>query len=57
MIVIARVKGVSKHQASKDFNPFEIEDKENFFLCQVDRIEHIVGFEGDEFTFTDYACK
>ena len=57
MIVIARIKGVSKHSATKDFNPFEIEDKENFFLCQVDRIEHIVGFEGDEFTFTDYACK
>jgi hypothetical protein len=57
MIVIAKLKGVTKHQATAEFNPFELEQKENFSLCQVERIEHIVGFEGDEFTFTDYACK
>ena len=57
MIVIAKIKGVTKYQASKDFNPFEVEDKEAFFLAQVERIEHIVGFERDEYTFTDYACK
>ena len=57
MIVIAKLKGVTKHKATPEFNPFEIEDKETFFLCQIDKIEHIVGFEGDEFAFTDYACK
>lgn len=57
MIVIAKLKGVTKHKATAEFNPFEIEDKETFFLCQIDKIEHIVGFEGDEFAFTDYACR
>ena len=58
MIVIAKLKGVTKHEAKVDsFNPFELEDKETFFLCQIEKIEHIVGFEGDDFDFTDYACK
>ena len=57
MIVIARIKGVTKHMASKDSNPFSLEDKEKYFLCQIEKLEHIVGFEGDEYSFTDYACK
>lgn len=33
MIVIAKLKGVTKHKADEKFNPFEIEEKETFFLC------------------------
>lgn len=58
MIVIAKVKSVTKHQASEaDSNPFGLEEEETYFLCQIEKLEHIVGFEGDEFSFTDYACK
>jgi len=57
MIVIARVKGISKHKATESYNPFGLENAETFFQCQIEKLEHIVGFESDEFSFTDYACK
>jgi hypothetical protein len=57
MIVIARIKGVTKHLATAEFNPYELPENEKFFLCQIEKMEHIVGFEGDEFSFTDYACR
>ena len=57
MIVIARVKSVSRHSTSEDDNPFGLDDKEPYFLCQIEKLEHIVGFEGDEYTLTDYAIK
>lgn len=60
MIVIARVKSVSKHAATSDDetnNPFGLEENEPYFTCQIEKLEHIVGFEGDEYSFTDYACK
>jgi len=60
MIVIARIKSVTKHTTaniSDDSNPFGLEDKEPYFLCQIEKLEHIVGFEGDEYTLTDYAIK
>lgn len=57
MIVIARLKGFSKHIADKEFNPFSLAEKQKFFLCQVEKIEHIVGFEDEDYSFTDYACR
>lgn len=57
MIVIARIKSVSKHEVSEQVNPFGLEIKEPYFLCQIEKLEHIVGFEGDEFSLTDYACR
>lgn len=33
MIVIARIKSVSKHATSDDENLFGLEDKEPYFLC------------------------
>lgn len=62
MFVIARVKSVTRHVAPEDEedeegNPFGLDPKETFFQCQIEKLEHIVGFEGDEYAFTDYACK
>jgi hypothetical protein len=68
MIVIARIKSVSKHQVRKfsssmneqeedESNPFGLDEQETFFKCQIEKLEHIVGFEGDEFSFTDYSCR
>ena len=57
MIVIARIKGVTKYVACEENNPFGLEENEVFFLCQIEKIEHIVGFEGDNYEITDYACK
>ena len=55
MIVIARVKSVSKHTVGKFAseedeelsNPFGLDENEVFFKCQIEKLEHIVGFEGD----------
>ena len=33
MIVIARIKSVSKHATSDDENPFGLEENEPYFLC------------------------
>lgn len=59
MIVIARVKSVSKHEVADEEigNPFGLEDKETYFQCQIEKLEHIVGFEGDDYSFTDYAIR
>jgi len=57
MIVIAKLKSVTTHEVTGEFNPFNLEAKDKFFLCQVEKLEHIVGFEDDEYSFTDYACK
>jgi hypothetical protein len=66
MIVIARIKSVTKHQVGKfssneqeedESNPFGLDEQEMFFKCQIEKLEHIVGFEGDDFSFTDYACR
>lgn len=58
MIVIARVKSVTKHQYVEDNeNLFCLNENETYFRCQIEKLEHIVGFEGDELSITDYACK
>jgi hypothetical protein len=57
MIVIARVRSVTRHAAASDDNPFGLEEQEPYFLCQIEKLEHIVGFEGDECVLTDYAIK
>jgi hypothetical protein len=72
MIVIARVKSVSKHVVgcsdgmnAMEFdeneedptNPYYLEENETFFKCQIEKIEHIVGFEGEDYSFTDYSCR
>ncbi len=66
MIVIARIKSVTKHQVGKaspsekeedENNPFDLDEQETFFKCQIEKLEHIVGFEGDEYSFTDYSCR
>jgi hypothetical protein len=69
MIVIARIKSISKHVALEEEggeaeeeecgsnNPFGLDHQETYFLCQIEKLEHIVGFDGDDYSFTDYACK
>jgi hypothetical protein len=57
MIVIARVRSVTRHAAASDDNPFGLDEQEPYFLCQIEKLEHIVGFEGDECVLTDYAIK
>ncbi len=57
MIVIAKIKSVTKHRATDELNPYQLDERETFFQCQIEKLEHIVGFESDEFSFTDYACK
>jgi hypothetical protein len=72
MIVIARVKSITKHVAgcsdgmnAMEFdqeevdptNPYGLDENETFFQCQIEKLEHIVGFEGDDYSFTDYACR
>jgi len=56
MIVIARVKAVVQEEATEDNNTYGLKPRETFFSCKVDKLEHIVGFEGDEYVYTDYAC-
>lgn len=57
MIVIARIKSITKHEATEDANPFNLEDREAYFLCQIEKMEHFVGLEGEECTLTDYCVK
>jgi hypothetical protein len=38
-------------------NPYGLEDNDTYFKCQIEKLEHIVGFEGDDYSFTDYACR
>ena len=37
-------------------NPYMLEVGEKYHQVQIERLEHIVGFEGDDMSFTDYAC-
>lgn len=55
MIVIARVTSINQEQAGKE-NPYGLEAGTLFFQCQIGAIENIVGFEGDSYGFTNYAC-
>ncbi|CDW86141.1 UNKNOWN [Stylonychia lemnae] len=57
MIVIAKIKGVSQHKTTESYNPYGLEGQETFFQCQIEKLEHIVGFESDDYSFTDYVCK
>jgi len=72
MLVIARIKSVTKHvvgssddknamifgDAEEDpSNPFGLEENETYFQCQIEKLEHIVGFEGEDYSFTDYNCR
>ena len=72
MMVIARVKSVSKHVVgcsdsmnAMEFdeneedptNPYGLEENETFFNCQIEKLEHMVAFEGEDYSFTDYACR
>jgi hypothetical protein len=60
MIVIAKVKSVSKHSASaadEKSNPYGLSDQELYFQCQISQLEHIVGFDGEDYEFTDYVCN
>jgi hypothetical protein len=56
MLVIARVANVNKHVASKDYNPYKLAFGQTFFQCELHCVENIVGFEEDQFGFTNYEC-
>ena len=55
MLVIAKIKRVEKHVATDKDNPYQLKVGQVFYQCQIEHIEHIVGFEEDEgYGFTNY---
>jgi len=54
MLVIARVSQIYKQVACPESNPYQLEEGTQFFQCQIENIENIVGFEGERFGFTNY---
>lgn len=57
MLVIARVSQIFKQVACQESNPYQLEEGTQFFQCQIENIENIVGFEGERFGFTNYQCQ
>jgi hypothetical protein len=56
MLVIAKVSSIKTLQATKEANPYDLEHGTLYFQCQVQQVENIVGFEGDQYGFTNYQC-
>ncbi len=57
MLVVARVRAVNKCIASNDVNPYMMNVGSVYFQCQIQNVENIVGFEGDQYGFTNYQCQ
>ena len=56
MLVIAKISSIKQAKATEDCNPYDLEVGTLFYQCQINKIENIVGFEGDAYGFTNYQC-
>ena len=54
MLVVARVRQVDRCIATQDDNPYDLPMDQVYFQCQMQQIENIVGFEGEQYGFTNY---
>jgi hypothetical protein len=55
MLVIGRIKSVETLTANEDLNPFNLSTDEKYHMCVLHKVEHIVGFEGEDISFTNYT--
>ncbi len=54
MLVIGVVKEATCCTATDDQNPFKLAKNQKYYLCTLQRLENIVGFEGDQPVLTNY---
>ena len=56
MIIIGTVKKINSLVATTEENPFNMQDKERYYLCTMDKPEHMIIFEEDnDHAFTDFV--
>ena len=56
MLVIARVGSIKTCKVVAETNPYGLAEASTYFECQVDQVENMVSFEGNQFGFTSYYC-
>jgi hypothetical protein len=42
------------HFANTDNNPYGLPEDNNYLLCDLDKIDYILGFQGEEMIFRNY---
>lgn len=57
MLVIARVQTIERCYATEQENPYDLPPNTVYFQCQIHHIENIVGFESEDFGFTNYQIS
>jgi len=54
LIIIGRIGKVTDHYATGESNPYNIPEETNYLLCELDKIDYILGFQGEEMIFRNY---
>jgi len=54
LIIIGRIGKIADHYANVDNNPYGLPEENNYFLCELDKIDYILGFQGEEMIFRNY---
>jgi len=54
LIIIGRIGKITDHYANGDNNPYSLPEENNYLLCELDKIDYILGFQGEEMIFRNY---
>jgi hypothetical protein len=54
MLVVGVVKEITTQVATPEHNPYNLAPSQRYVQCSLQRLENIVGFEGDEAVLTNY---
>jgi len=54
LIIIGRIGKITDHYATSENNPYSLPEENNYLLCELDKIDYILGFQGEEMIFRNY---
>lgn len=54
LIIIGKVGKVTEHLPTSDNNPYQLPEDATYTLLSLDKIDYVIGFQGDELIFRNY---
>jgi hypothetical protein len=54
LIVIGRIGKLTEYSVSSDNNPYQLPEDNQYVLVDLEKIDYVIGFQGEELIFRNY---
>lgn len=54
LIIIGKVAKMTDYVVTSDNNPYELPEDNTYILVDLEKIDYIIGFQGEELIFRNY---